>query len=111
VSIDVPDEELIRRLSGRRSCPQCHLITHVDELADASQEACPRCGGRLTQREDDAPEAVRRRLGEYSNKTRPLLQYYREAGLLHTVDGGGTVDAVAGRVAGAVESAPAAQRT
>ncbi|MFQ5811395.1 MAG: adenylate kinase family protein, partial [Armatimonadota bacterium] len=89
---------------------ECRLITHVDDLAEPSEKVCPRCGGELQQREDDAPEAVRQRLVEYTTKTRPLLQYYREAGLLHTVDGSGTVDAVAERVAAVVESAGTAQQ-
>jgi adenylate kinase len=104
VSLQVPEQELVRRLSGRRSCRECHLITHVDELKDASQEVCPGCGGRLERRDDDAPEAVRQRLVEYAAKTRPLLEYYRDRGLLRMVQGSGSVDGVAERVAAAVGS-------
>jgi adenylate kinase len=105
VSLAVPEEELIRRLSGRRSCSGCQLITHVDELGDQSQKACPQCGAALEQRADDAPQAVRRRLVEYAEKTRPLLEYYDAAGVLWAIDGSGSVDSVAQRVAAAVESA------
>jgi len=105
VSLAVPDEELIRRLSGRRSCPRCQLITHVDELPDPSPAVCPRCGAGLERRDDDAPEAVRRRLDEYAEKTRPLIEYYGDASLLQAIDGNGSVDSVAQRVAAAVGSA------
>jgi len=105
LSLEVPEDELIRRLSGRRSCPGCHFITHVDELADASDHTCPRCGGKLEQRDDDALDAVRRRLVEYADKTRPLLDYYAEAGLLQAIDGSGGVDAVAEQAVAAVQSA------
>ena len=108
ISLEVPEEELIRRLSGRRSCPKCHFITHVDELDGGSQAKCPRCGGALQQREDDAAEAVRQRLVEYAVKTRLLLEYYSRAGLLHSVDGMGGVDAVAERVAAVVQEARSA---
>lgn len=84
----VDDEEIVRRLSGRRSCVKCGAVYHVS--ADPPQQAgiCDRCGGELTQRPDDAEDTVRRRLSVYAEQTAPLLEYYRTTDAdLNEVDG------------------------
>lgn len=101
VSLEVPDEEIVARLSGRRVCAGCDAVTHVATAADA--EACAGCGGRLVQRADDRPETVRRRLEVYREQTEPVLAYYAgsEVGLT-AVDGTGEVEEVFARLTSAL---------
>ncbi len=91
LSLEVPDEELVARMSGRRVCPACGHVTHTRTAGDALR--CPDCGSELIQRSDDQAETVRNRLAVYREQTEPLLAYYArsEAGLT-AVDGTGTVD-------------------
>ena len=91
VNIDVPDEALIDRISGRRVCGGCGATYHIDTLEGA--EACHKCQTALIQREDDLPETVLNRLQVYHKQTAPLVAYYEEAGLLKTVDGTQSPDA------------------
>ncbi len=92
--IAVPDEELIRRLSGRWICEQCQTPYHVHSNPPREAGKCDVCGGKLYQREDDKPETVRARLKVYHEQTSPLIEFYREANLLHEVDGSGEIDDV-----------------
>ena len=78
IDIEVPDEHLVRRLSGRRVC-KCSGTYHVSTL---NGEDCPKCGTKLTQRADDAPETVLSRLDVYHKQTAPLIEYYKNKGLL-----------------------------
>lgn len=94
VNFHVPREEVIRRLSGRRSCPKCQATFHVDFAPSKSGNACDRCGEALVQRSDDRREAIETRLKVYEEQTAPLIQYYRDQHLLSELDGAGTVDAV-----------------
>lgn len=98
--LDVPEEELVRRLSGRRVCEDCGLVTHLDDLPEEGDGGrCPDCGGELVQREDDRPGTVRRRLEVYREQTRPVLSRYRSAEVpVHEVDGTGPVERVTGRL-------------
>jgi len=96
--VEVPREELIRRLSGRRLCPDCGANLHVDELPAGEAERCPSCGARLLQRDDDRPETVANRLKVYEETTAPLVRYYRERGLLRPIDGLGTPEEVYRRI-------------
>ena len=82
----VPDQVVIERLSGRRVCSRCGATYHVRFDPPRQEGVCDRCGGALTQRPDDQEETVRRRLEVYRRQTEPLVQYYRQAGLLRTVD-------------------------
>ena len=93
IDLEVPEEELIRRLSGRLVCPHCEAIYQQDTRPPKMPGRCDRCGGELVQRQDDRPEAVRRRLEVYGQETEPLQRYYRERGLLHAVNGMGPGDA------------------
>ncbi len=88
LNIDVDDEELVKRLSGRRVCASCGMSYHMIFNPPKEDELCDRCKGKLYQREDDKPEAIRNRLIVYKKQTQPLIEYYARKGLLRTVDGG-----------------------
>jgi len=90
INIDVPTERLISRISGRRMCAECGAGYHVSTHPDPN---CA-CGSALYQREDDREETVRNRLLVYERQTKPLIDYYAEKGLLHTVNGDADIDAV-----------------
>ncbi len=92
--IAVPDEELVRRLSGRWICRQCQTPYHTMFNPPASEGVCDACGGALYQRDDDKPETVRSRLKVYHQQTSPLTDYYRQAGLVVEVDGAGDIATV-----------------
>ncbi len=87
VNVDVPDENIIRRMSGRRSCPKCGASYHVEFIPPKQEGICDHCGSALVQREDDKPETVKNRLRVYHEQTQPLIEYYEKAGVLATVDG------------------------
>jgi adenylate kinase len=89
LNIDVDDEELIKRLSGRRVCASCGMSYHMVFNPPKEDEICDRCKGKLYQREDDKPEAIRNRLIVYKKQTQPLIEYYTRKSLLRTVDDGG----------------------
>ncbi len=86
LNIDVNQEELIKRLSGRRMC-SCGASYHVEFNPPKLQGVCDVCNAKLYQRPDDKPEAVRNRLIAYDNQTRPLIDYYNKKGILRTIDG------------------------
>jgi adenylate kinase len=90
----VPDEELVRRLSGRWLCGQCQTPYHNTFDPPARAGVCDACGGELYQRDDDRPETVRARLKVYRKQTAPLIDYYRQAGLLVEVYGTGDIETV-----------------
>lgn len=85
VDIDVPDEKLLERLTGRRVCSKCSGTFHVSKLADAA--VCPVCGDKLYQREDDKPATISNRLSVYHEQTAPLIGYYAGLGRLKRIDG------------------------
>ena len=92
--IAVPDEELVRRLSGRWLCRQCQTPYHAVFDPPAKEGVCDACGGQLYQRDDDKPETVRERLKVYWDQTSPLIDYYCDQGVLVEVDGDQSIDAV-----------------
>lgn len=94
ITIEVAQDEIVRRLSTRLSCPQCGKIYNftLDHLTKSS--TCPSCGGELHQRDDDKPETVRKRLGVYAQSTLPLQEFYRKAGLLRSIDGKGGIEEI-----------------
>jgi adenylate kinase len=94
VNFEVPREDVIRRLSGRRSCPKCQAVFHVDFAPPQKSGVCDRCGEGLIQRSDDRRETIEARLKVYEEQTAPLITYYRSRGLLSTLDGEGSVDVV-----------------
>ncbi len=85
VDIDVPDERLMSRLTGRRICGKCHGTFHISKLAD--EHTCPICGGELYQRSDDHPDTISTRLKAYHASTEPLIGYYKGLGKLRRVNG------------------------
>jgi adenylate kinase len=87
VSIEVPDEEILRRLSARRSCPQDGSIYHLEHKPPKVEGICDLCGSPLTLREDDKPETIQKRLDAFHAQTAPLKRYYDERGIMHSVDG------------------------
>jgi adenylate kinase len=98
LSITVDPEELVRRLSGRRTCGNCGAAYHLETAPPRRAGLCDRCGGALLQREDDREETIRKRLAVYREQTAPLVAYYRGRGLLREVDGRGDIDDVFARV-------------
>ena len=89
IDIDVSDEKLIERLSGRRVCPACGGTYHISHLKG---DTCEKCGGKLIQRDDDKAETVLSRLSVYHAQTAPLIDYYDARGLLRKVDGSAPMD-------------------
>lgn len=103
IEIDVPRENLITRLAGRRTCENCGRVYHVVSDPPTVEGICDTCGGTLVQREDDTPDAIARRLAIYDAQTSPLLEYYRGQGILETVNGDQDIDAVHADIIAAVE--------
>jgi adenylate kinase len=98
----VDDDEVVRRLSGRRTCRNCGHIWHIDFDPPSADGVCDICGGELFQRDDDMPETVRHRLEVYYEQTSPLVGYYAEAGILVGIDAMGPVDDVTDRAIAAL---------
>lgn len=96
--IDVPEAELIKRLTGRRTCSSCGAVynTHLSPPQQAG--VCDKCGGELIQRSDDNEETIRNRLGVYTEQTQPLIAYYGQQSLLTTIPGTGPVDEITARI-------------
>jgi adenylate kinase len=94
LSYEVPDEVLVERMSGRRSCPKCGTVYHVSQNPPKRDGFCDGDGMGLVQRDDDKPETVRRRLQEYAVKTEPLRRFYRERNVLTEVEGVGTPEGI-----------------
>ena len=105
VFLDVGREELLRRLTGRRTCGQCGTAFHLVSAPPRTAGRCDKCGGELTQRSDDTREAVANRLDVYEKQTAPLLAYYRQRGLLASVAGEGAMGDVAADIRKAVKRA------
>ncbi len=85
--IDAPDDEVVRRLSGRRVCAKNNHVYHVEFDPPKNDGVCDQDGSRLTQRDDDKPETIRKRLEVYHEQTEPLIEWYEEQGLLRRFDG------------------------
>ena len=102
VSFEVPADELVRRLSERRTCPKCQSVYHLTFQPPKMAGRCDHDGAELVQRPDDRPEAVQNRLKVYADQTAPLLDFYRQRGLLRPVDARGTPEEVARRIRAAV---------
>jgi adenylate kinase len=98
----VDDGEVVRRLSGRRTCRDCGHIWHVDFDPPSTEGACDNCGGELFQRDDDQAETIRHRLEVYYEQTAPLIGYYAERGILVGIDAMGPVDDVTERASAAL---------
>jgi adenylate kinase len=98
----VDDEEVVRRLSGRRTCRRCGHVWHQDFDPPSRDGICDRCGGELFQRDDDSEQTIRHRLEVYADQTSPLIGYYGDRGLLRGVDATGPVEDVTERAINAL---------
>ena len=87
VNVDVPDENIISRMSGRRACLGCGQTYHIVYNAPKTENVCDTCGQELVLRDDDKPETVKKRLDVYHDQTQPLIDYYKNEGVLAEVDG------------------------
>ena len=94
VDVDVPDEAIVSRMSGRRACVGCGATYHVKFNPPKTEGICNDCGEALVLREDDKPETVQKRLDVYHSQTQPLIDYYNGKGILRTVDGTKPMDQV-----------------
>ena len=101
--IEVANDEVLRRLGGRWSCPDCGAVFHAVFSPPQVEGTCDRCPGALIQRDDDQPEAIRRRLDVYAQQTAPLIDYYERSGKLRRVDGAREPDAVGADLLAALE--------
>lgn len=90
--VDVPEDELVRRLGGRFVCRSCQATCNLDDTQFEAPPPCDRCGGELYQRDDDRAEAIAVRIGVYRQQTSPVLDYYRQKGLLAEISGVGAID-------------------
>ncbi|MCQ2498538.1 MAG: adenylate kinase [Lachnospiraceae bacterium] len=87
IDVDVPDENIINRMGGRRACLKCGNTYHVEFVPPKKEGICDNCGEALVLRDDDKPETVKKRLDVYHQQTQPLIDFYNERGLLKSVDG------------------------
>ena len=87
IDIEVPDENIVSRMGGRRACTACGATYHIVNIPPKQEGVCDRCGGSLILRDDDKPETVATRLSVYHEQTQPLIAYYEARGILKTVDG------------------------
>lgn len=90
INVDVPDENIVRRMSGRRACLKCGATYHIEHIPPKTEGICDTCGSELVLRDDDKPETVEKRLKVYHEQTQPLIDFYTAKGVLKNVDG--TVD-------------------
>ena len=90
IDVEVPDENIVNRMSGRRACVGCGATYHIKYNPTKVDGVCDACGEKLVLRDDDKPETVQKRLGVYHDQTQPLIDYYTKSGVLKEVDG--TVD-------------------
>ena len=87
IDVDVPDENIVRRMSGRRACLKCGATYHIEHIPPKQEGICDTCGSELVQRDDDKPETVQNRLKVYHEQTQPLIDYYNAKNILKSVDG------------------------
>ena len=87
INVDVPDENIINRMSGRRACVKCGATYHLEHIPPKTENICDTCGSELILRDDDKPETVKNRLEVYHKQTQPLIDFYSKKGVLKEVDG------------------------
>ena len=104
VDIDVPDQVIEKRLSGRRVCEGCGASYHIDNKPSAKEGICDRCGGNLIIRKDDKPETIRERLAVYHEQTEPLKGYYQKSGKLVSIDGTREIAEITGQILKVLEA-------
>lgn len=102
LSVDVPFDDLMKRLTGRRTCKACGQMYNIYFNRPAKENACDKCGGELFQRDDDKEDTIRKRLEVYNSQTAPLIDYYGKKGILKSVSGTGSIDDIFGKVCAAL---------
>ena len=102
LSVDVPKDDLMKRLTGRRTCKGCQQMYNVYFSPPKKNDICDRCGGELFHRDDDKEETIKRRLDVYDAQTAPLISYYRKCGILKSVTGVGGIDEIFKKVCAAI---------
>jgi adenylate kinase len=108
IDYELPIQELVVRLSGRRTCSGCKAVYHLVSHPPLKENVCDRCGAALYQREDDRPESIRVRMKAYQESTLPLIQFYRQRGLLKSIKADGTPVEIFQRTLAAFNGAAAA---
>jgi adenylate kinase len=98
LSIELPDDVIVKRLAGRRVCPDCGETYHIDYKPSGRKDYCDKCGAKLLQRSDDHEQTIRERLANYHRQTAPLLDYYGKTGKLRVINGEGGIDDVFSRI-------------
>ena len=104
IEIDVPDEAIVTRMSGRRVCEGCGASYHLTHNPPAAEGVCDKCGGKLVTRKDDDPKTVQQRLETYHRQTQPLVDYYQKAGKLRTIDGNQPLEETSAAILRALEA-------
>ena len=102
ISYELPIDQIVSRLAGRRTCGKCKSVYHVVSRPSRQAGVCDQCGGELIQRDDDQPEAIRVRMAAYESSTAPLASYYKAAGLLKSVLADGAPEVIFGRTLAAI---------
>ena len=87
IDVEVPDENIVNRMGGRRACPGCGCTYHIEHNPPKVEDICDVCGAKLVLRDDDKPETVTKRLSVYHEQTKPLIDFYKKEGVLRDVDG------------------------
>ena len=100
VNVEVPDENIINRMSGRRACLSCGATYHIEHIPPKKEGICDACGKDLILRDDDKPETVKNRLDVYHKQTQPLIDFYSQKGVLKSVDGTADMKDVFAAIAG-----------
>lgn len=103
IDVNVPDENIIKRMSGRRACLNCGATYHVEHIPPKKEGICDTCGQELVLRDDDKPETVKNRLNVYHEQTQPLIDFYTGKGILRTVDGTKDMKEVFGAIVSILE--------
>ncbi|MHC1605105.1 MAG: adenylate kinase [Candidatus Methanofastidiosia archaeon] len=100
--IDVPTEKIVRRLAGRHSC-SCGAVYHIEGNPPKKKGICDICGGKLYQREDDKEDVIKKRIKQYEEQTKPLIEYYKKEGILTTIDGNKSIECTFDNIKKALE--------
>lgn len=102
LSVDVPKEDLLKRLTGRRTCNNCQQMYNVYYSPPKKNGICDKCGSELFQRDDDKEETIRKRLDVYESQTSPLIDYYKKKGMLKSISGTGSIEEIFSKVCAAI---------
>ena len=104
ISVDVPSADLMKRLTGRRTCKECGQMYNIYFSAPKAEGVCDKCSGELYQRDDDKEDTINNRLKVYEDQTAPLIKYYGDKGILHSIECTGSIDDIFAKVCAVVEA-------